>query len=105
MSPGQRRVTGDLGRCDGGGLAPAVRRPVEGAEKVAGYLSRFAEYAPHVEVATLTLNGSVAARIDPTGELDTAMTFVVEGGRITRIHAIRNPHKPGRLEEVAELRR
>jgi hypothetical protein len=30
---------------------------------------------------------------------------VVEDGRIARIYAIRNPHKLGRLEEVAELRR
>jgi hypothetical protein len=30
---------------------------------------------------------------------------VVEDGRITRIYAIRNPHKLGRLERVAELRR
>jgi RNA polymerase sigma-70 factor (ECF subfamily) len=30
---------------------------------------------------------------------------VVEDGRITRIYAIRNPHKLGRLEKVAALRR
>ena len=30
---------------------------------------------------------------------------VVEDGRIARIYVIRNPHKLGRLEEVAELRR
>jgi RNA polymerase sigma-70 factor, ECF subfamily len=58
-----------------------------------------------VEVATLLLNGAVAARIDPAGELDTVLTFVVEDGRIARIYGIRNPHKLGRLEKVAELRR
>jgi RNA polymerase sigma-70 factor (TIGR02957 family) len=90
---------------DGGGLAPAARRPVEGMERVATLLSRFSRFAPHAQVTTLLLNGAVAARIDPTGELNTAVTFVVENGRIARIYAIRNPHKLGRLDKVAELRR
>ncbi len=90
---------------DGGGLAPAVRHPVEGMERVAALLSRFKTAAPGAEVATLLLNGAVAARIDPAGEFNTAVTFVVEDGRIARIYAIRNPHKLGRLEKVAELRR
>ena len=34
-----------------------------------------------------------------------AVSLVVEDGRITRIYAIRNPHKLGWLERVAELRR
>ena len=90
---------------DGGGLAPAVRRPIEGMERVAAFLSRFSQVAPGAEVATLLINGAVAARIDPAGEFNTALTFVVEDGRIARIYVIRNPHKLGRLEEVAELRR
>ena len=90
---------------DGGGLAPAARRPVEGVERVAALLSRLNTLAPDAEVGTLPLNGAIAARIDLAGELDTAVTFVVEDGRISRIYAIRNPHKLGRLDEVAELRR
>jgi RNA polymerase sigma-70 factor (TIGR02957 family) len=90
---------------DGGGLVPAARRPVEGMERVVALLSRFSQVAPGAEVATLLLNGAVAARIDPAGELNTAVTFVVEDGRIGRIYAIRNPHKLGRLGKVAELRR
>ncbi len=90
---------------DGGGLVPAARRPIEGSERVVAFLSRFSQLAPGAEIATLLLNGAVAARIDLAGELNTAVSFVVEDGRITRIYAIRNPHKLGRLEEVAELRR
>jgi hypothetical protein len=30
---------------------------------------------------------------------------VFEGGRIAHIYAIRNPHKLGRLDHVAELKR
>jgi RNA polymerase sigma-70 factor (ECF subfamily) len=90
---------------DGGGLAPAVRQPVEGSQRVEALLARFAQFAPDAQVATVLLNGAVAARIDPAGELNTAVTFVVENGRITRIYAIRNPHKRGRLDTVAQLRR
>jgi RNA polymerase sigma-70 factor (ECF subfamily) len=90
---------------DGGGLAPATRHPVEGVERVAAFLSRFPQFAPGAPVAILHLNGAVAARLDPADDFTTAVTFVVEDGRIARIYAIRNPHKLGRLERVAELRR
>jgi len=90
---------------DGGGLAPAARHPVEGSERVAAFLCRFPQLAPGAEITTPLLNGAVAAWIDPAGEANTAVTFMFEGGRITRIYAIRNPNKLGRLERVAELRR
>ena len=90
---------------DGGGMVPAVRRPIEGAEAVARLLAKFAQVAPRARVDTVWLNGAPAARIDLAGELDTAVTFVVEGGRIARIYAIRNPHKLARLDEEATLSR
>jgi RNA polymerase sigma-70 factor (TIGR02957 family) len=90
---------------DGGGLAPAARRPITGGRRVTAYLSRFPKFAPGAEIATLLLNGAIAIRVDSGGELDTAVTFVVEGDRITRLYAIRNPHKLRRLEHVADLSR
>jgi len=90
---------------DSGGLAPAARRPVTGRQRVAAALSHFARLAPGVEITTPLVNGAVAARIDPGGEFDTAITFVVEEGRITRMYAMRNPDKLSRLDEVAELQR
>jgi RNA polymerase sigma-70 factor (ECF subfamily) len=51
------------------------------------------------------LNGALGARIDPGGEGDTAVSFVIEDGLIRQIYAIRNPHKLARLGVVAELRR
>jgi RNA polymerase sigma-70 factor (ECF subfamily) len=90
---------------DGGGLAQAIRHPVEGIERVAAFLSRVPRLAPGVKLATLVINGAVAARIDPDGEFDTLLTFALENGRISRIYAIRNPHKLRRLGQVAELRR
>ena len=90
---------------DGGGMVPAVRRPIEGAEAVARLLAKFAQVAPRARVDTVWLNGAPAARIDLAGHLDTAVTFVVEDGRIARIYAIRNPHKLARLDEEATLSR
>ncbi len=59
---------------------------------------------PYDEIAE-AIGKSPAARIDPAGELNTAVTFVVEDGRIARIYAIRNPHKLARLDEEATLSR
>jgi RNA polymerase sigma-70 factor (ECF subfamily) len=68
-------------------------------------LSRFAELGPRVEMTTPLINGAVGARIDPGGEFETAITFVVADGRITRMFVTRNPHKLGRLDTVAQLGR
>jgi RNA polymerase sigma-70 factor (ECF subfamily) len=90
---------------DGGGLAPTIPKPVRGAAKLAPVMARFAEVAPGAKAFIVDLNGGVAVRIDPGGENDTAVSVVIEDGRITEIYAIRNPHKLERLGEVAELRR
>jgi RNA polymerase sigma-70 factor (ECF subfamily) len=90
---------------DGGGIAPAVKRPVEGRKKVVTLLSAFAKFVPDAQVATLHLNGAIGAWIDAEGELSSAVTFVVEDGRITQIFVIRNPDKLGRVGEVSVLSR
>jgi RNA polymerase sigma-70 factor (ECF subfamily) len=90
---------------DGGGLAPTIPKPVRGAAKLAPVMAGFAQVAPNLRAFVVELNGGIAARIDPGGENDTAVSFVIEDGRITQIYAIRNPHKLERLDDVAELRR
>ena len=90
---------------DGGGVVAAVRRPVAGRDRVATLLSRFRTLAPDAVVGTVWLNGAPAGRIDLAGELDTAVSLVVAEGRITRIYAMRNPHKLSRLDEEATLSR
>jgi RNA polymerase sigma-70 factor (ECF subfamily) len=95
---------------DGGGLVPTLRQPVQGSERTAAYLSLIARHAPGVQATPLLLNGAPAARLDPTGafralHLDTVFTFTVEAARITRIYAIRNPHKLAHLNTITELRR
>ncbi|MCZ4554191.1 RNA polymerase sigma-70 factor [Rhodococcus maanshanensis] len=88
---------------DGGGIAAAARKPIVGVERVAAFLSRAAKIPDFVTTSTF-FNGLPGIRIDVGGEA-TAVSVVVEDGRITRIYAIRNPHKLGRLDLVADLRR
>ncbi|HEX8094938.1 RNA polymerase sigma-70 factor [Jatrophihabitans sp.] len=91
-------------RSDGGGVVAAARHPIEGAEAVARFLAVLAKVAPGARVDTVWLNGAPAARIDFGGEV-TAVSLVIEDGRISRIYAIRNPHKLTRLGAEAELSR
>jgi RNA polymerase sigma-70 factor (ECF subfamily) len=88
---------------DGGGLVAAARKPLTGAEKVVAFLARVADLSELV-ANTAWLNGLPGARFDVGGDV-TAVSLVIEDGRITRIYAMRNPKKLGWLEEVAELRR
>jgi RNA polymerase sigma-70 factor (ECF subfamily) len=90
---------------DGGGVVQAALRPVSGARTVARLLARFGTVAPGLPVVTTWLNGAPALRLDPGGEYDTAVSLTVEGGRITRIYAIRNPSKLVGLDRVAALAR
>ncbi len=88
---------------DGGGLATASRIPIRGAEFVAKALSVFARKAPDARVLTRWLNGAPAVWIEDEANGPTAVSLVVEDGRITRIYAVRNPHKLTRLDEVTSL--
>lgn len=69
------------------------------------FLKRFSPLPAGSVVDTVWLNGTPGGRIVLDGALDTAIGFVVDGGRITRMYAVRNPHKLGRLLERAELAR
>jgi RNA polymerase sigma-70 factor (ECF subfamily) len=68
-------------------------------------LARANRAVARFETTTAWLNGAPAGLLEFDGELGAAVSVVVEDGRITRVDAIRNPHKLRRLEEVAELRR
>ena len=88
---------------DGGGRVTAARKPISGVERVAAFLARVVEL-PGIVATTAWFNGMPGARFDVDGEA-TAVSLVVEDGRITRIYAIRNPQKLGWLGKVAELQR
>jgi RNA polymerase sigma-70 factor (ECF subfamily) len=81
---------------DGGGLATAARKPLHGGARVArawAALSRKTVDAP-VEV---DLNGRLGLLVPAADGHRAALSFVVSGGRITRIDAVRNPEKLRRL--------
>ncbi len=88
---------------DGGGLVPAARKPLIGAERVVAFLARVADLSDLV-ATTAWLNGMPGARFNVAGD-DTAVSLVIENDLITRIYAIRNPQKLGWLGKVSELRR
>ncbi|HWL97548.1 MAG TPA: RNA polymerase sigma-70 factor [Nocardioidaceae bacterium] len=90
---------------DGGGVASAARRPIEGANRVAMLLGGLAKLDGVFELTPMWLNGGPAARVDLDGAMDTVVSLVIEGGRVTRIYAVRNPHKLARLGQEAELSR
>jgi RNA polymerase sigma-70 factor (TIGR02957 family) len=84
---------------DGGGLAAAAVEPVHGAELVARLLAR-----PDRSVSVVWLNGAPAGRVEIDGRV-AAVSLVVENGKVTRIHAVANPHKLTRLDKTTELTR
>jgi RNA polymerase sigma-70 factor (ECF subfamily) len=88
---------------DGGGVVPAARRPVQGAERVAALLLRGLQSVAF-EAATVLLNGSGALRIEAGGR-HAVLSAVVEHGRITHIYFVANPAKLARLDEVTGLTR
>jgi RNA polymerase sigma-70 factor (TIGR02957 family) len=91
---------------DGGGVVQAVVNPVLGAKKVANLLRPFSRLAPEARFLPMLLNGAVGARIVGTDDgYDTAVSFVVEEGRISRIYAVRNPAKLGRIDIEAPISR
>ena len=90
---------------DGGGLARAARHPVEGADRVAAFLSAFPRVGAGAQIATIWLNGALGARIDLPTFGTTVVSVALENGRISHIYAMRNPIKLERLVEEAELTR
>jgi RNA polymerase sigma-70 factor (ECF subfamily) len=89
---------------DGGGLAPAARRPIRGVERVAGLLVKGIRSGAF-DAKAVWLNGSPAIQLDVRGQVDSVVILAVEDGRITHIYAIRNPRKLERLDTTAELTR
>ena len=91
---------------DGGGIAPAVTSPVSGAKKVTNLLRTLPKFGAAADVVPVLLNGSLGAKITNLDDgHDTAITFVVEDGRISRIYAVRNPYKLSRIGVEAALSR
>ena len=87
---------------DGGGLVPAARKPIYGAEQVAKLLARADRITGGFVTTRVWLNGAPAGRLEVGGQL-AAVSLLVENGRVTRIYAVANPEKLTRLNDPAEL--
>ena len=90
---------------DSGGVVTAVRQPVVGAKKIVNLLGGFVKVAPTAVIEPVLLNGAPGARVLLDGTVDTVIGFAFEGGRISRVFAVRNPDKLHRLSEETPLSR
>ena len=86
---------------DGGGRAIASRRPVRGAERVARAWVALRRKATRGAATPIELNGRLGLLVVGADRNHAALSFVVEGGRITRIDAVRNPEKLRRVSHQA----
>ena len=94
-----------VGVSDGGGVVPAVSRPVHGADRLAALFAGLVLVPDDLEVRLVWLNGAPAVRLDLGGELSTVLGLAFQGDRISHVYAVRNPHKLARLGAEAELSR
>ena len=79
---------------DGGGLAVAALRPVEGGERIARYAVDLASRAAGgLTLLERTVNGQPGLVAQQDGVTVTVFAFDIAGDRITRIWAVRNPEK------------
>jgi RNA polymerase sigma-70 factor (ECF subfamily) len=90
---------------DSGGLVPAARKPIQGADKLVAFILAAITRSAKLTGTPVLLNGAPGARLDIDGTLAAAISLTVENGRITRIYAINNPHKLARLDTEAALAR
>ncbi|MFD5385103.1 RNA polymerase sigma-70 factor [Streptomyces sp. NPDC127074] len=89
---------------DGGGVVAAARAPIHGVGEVAKLLARAHQVVAAFETTPVWLNGAPAGRLAFDGE-PSAVSLLVENGRIARIYVVRNPRKLTRLDVPAELTR
>jgi RNA polymerase sigma-70 factor (ECF subfamily) len=87
---------------DGGGLAPSIREPVSGAERVGRFLMNLGQRAndPDVVLLPVLVNGDLG--LYGAGELGgnhtaVVMAFGIADGRITAVFNQLNPEKLGHL--------
>jgi hypothetical protein len=78
---------------DGGGLAPAVLRPIEGGEQIARFLVHRASAVPGLTFLQRTVNGQPGLIAQLDGVTVAVYAFEVAGDRIRQIWAVLNPEK------------
>jgi RNA polymerase sigma-70 factor, ECF subfamily len=83
---------------DGGGQAPAARRPVRGADRVARFLVHTAATVGAAQrvVPVLVNGGPGLAIVEPDGSASLIASLTVAGGRIARVDLLVAPPKLAR---------
>jgi RNA polymerase sigma-70 factor (TIGR02957 family) len=91
---------------DGGGRAPAIKRPVYGRAKVAPMLRNWMSLAARlggIELRPTLVNGQPGAEyLDPNGDLIGVMSLDIADGQIQAIRSIINPEKLRHLGPVGD---
>jgi RNA polymerase sigma factor (sigma-70 family) len=83
-------------RIDGGVLRAEASLVLRGAAAVAGHTATYSGLYPFVRPALV--NGAAGAVVAPHGQTFSVMAFTVTNGKITRIDALLDPERLGRLE-------
>ncbi len=78
---------------DGGGLATAHLRPIEGGEQIARAYVDIAGRAPDLTLLERTVNGQPGLVAQQDGVTVTVFAFDIADDRIKHIWAVRNPEK------------
>lgn len=79
---------------DGGGIVSAAPQPIEGAERIARYLTELASRAPAgLTILERSVNGQPGLVAQQDGVTVTVLAFEIAGDRISHIWAVRNPAK------------
>ena len=90
---------------DGGGLAPAIKRPAFGRVEVVQMLRNWWRISVRIgiELRRVNVNGQPGAEfLDPDGRLIGVLTLDIADGQIQAIRSIVNPEKLGHLGQVGD---
>ncbi|MFD3573766.1 RNA polymerase sigma factor SigJ [Streptomyces sp. NPDC058644] len=79
---------------DGGGRVNAAPHPITGGERIARYLVAVADHVPPGQtILERTVNGQPGLVVQHGGVTTSVLAFDIEGERIKRCWAVRNPEK------------
>ncbi|MFQ6394202.1 RNA polymerase sigma-70 factor [Nocardia sp. KC 131] len=93
---------------DSGGKAIASRRPVVGAEKVAGFLMDLfhrASRTPNLRIAMVNCNNAPAMVVYSDDHLKGVFLIEISDGKISTLYAIRNPDKLAAVTVARQISR
>lgn len=91
---------------DGGGKVQTFSKMLRGSQRLAQlYYSLWRRMGAGVRMELVELNGEPGMLRFLDGELESAQTFEIEGDRIVRIRAQRNPDKLARIAQLFAAKR